>query len=210
MKKIVCIYLSVLVNVVATTVYAQEDVLNSQLKTAVTRLDAARTVEEWQETRNLFQRINTIYPSDWLSGYYLAYTNITLFFRSDDADARTKLIDEAGATINNLKRIKGLSKEARSEISTLNGYYYYALMSVDPQANGPKYSSNVIASYAEALKLNPENPRAILLNAYFQRNLSSFMGGTYATFDSDKAKAKELHGKEAKDSVLPHWWVEIR
>jgi hypothetical protein len=208
MKKFVCIYLSVLINVAASTVYAQEDALNRQLTTAVTSLDNARSTEELQEARNLFQRIHTVYPDDWTSCYYQAYINLTLSFRTN-GDAKQKLIEEAEADIDKLKRMKNVSKEARSEISTLNGYYYYALMSVDPQTNGPKYTSNVISSYAEALALNPQNPRAILLNAYFQRNLSSFMGRTYTDFESDKAKAKELYEQEDKTSVMPHWWVEI-
>ncbi|MDR1201946.1 MAG: hypothetical protein LBL58_10015 [Tannerellaceae bacterium] len=209
MKKFVCIYLSVFINVVATTVYAQEDALSQQLMTAVTRLDSAHSTEELQEARNLFQRIHTVYPDDWASCYYQAYININLFFRNNGPDVKQKLIEEAGANIDKLKRMKSLSKEVRSEISTLNGYYYYAIMSVDPQTNGPKYSNNVISSYAEALKLNPQNPRAILLNAYFQRNLSSFMGSTYAPFESDKTKAKELYEQEDKTSIMPHWWVEI-
>jgi hypothetical protein len=208
MKKFVCI-LSVLINVTASAVYAQEDALNRQLTIAVTSLDNAHSTEEWQEAHNLFQRIHTVYPGDWTSCYYQAYINLTLSFRTNDPDAKQKLIEEAGAGIDKLKRMKNVSKEARSEISTLNGYYYYALMSVAPQTNGPKYTSNVISSYAEALVLNPQNPRAILLNAYFQRNLSSFMGKTYASFKSDKAKAKELHEQEDKTSTMPHWWVEI-
>jgi hypothetical protein len=209
MKKFVCIYLSVLINVAASAVYAQEDAPGQQLTVAVASLNNARSTEEWQEARNLFQRIHTVYPDDWTSCYYQAYINLTLFFRANDPDAKQKLIEEAGAGVDKLKRMKNVSKEARSEISTLNGYYYYALMSVDPQTNGPKYTSNVISSYAEALALNPQNPRAILLNAYFQRNLSSFMGRTYAPFESDKAKAKELYEQEDKTSIMPHWWVEI-
>jgi hypothetical protein len=209
MKKFVCIYLSVLINVVASAVYAQEDAPVQQLTAAVTALDNARSAEEWQEARNLFQRIHTVYPDDWASCYYQAYINLTLFFLNNAPDAKQKLIEEAEANINKLKRMKNVSKEARSEISALNGYYYYALMSVNPQVNGPKYTSNVISSYAEARKLNPQNPRAILLNAYFQRSLSSFMGSAYADFDSDKAKAKELHEQEDKAQVMPHWWVEI-
>jgi tetratricopeptide (TPR) repeat protein len=210
MKKFVCIYLSVLINVAATTVYAQEDAPARQLMTAVTALDNARSAEELQEARNLFQRIHTVYPDDWASCYYQAYINITLFFMNKAPDVKQKLIEEAEANIDKLKRLKNVSTEARSEISTLNGYYYYALMSADPQTNGPKYTGNVISSYAEALKLNPQNPRAILLNAYFQRNLSSFTGSTYTAFESDKAKAKELHEQEDKSSIMPHWWVEIR
>jgi hypothetical protein len=209
MKTFACIYLSVLINVAASTAYAQEDAPVQQLTAAVAAVDNAHSPEELQEACNLFQRIHSVYPNDWASCYYQAYINITLFFMSNAPEAKQKRIEEAEANINNLKRLKNLTKEARSEISALNGYYYYALMSINPTINGPRYSINVISSYAEARKLNPQNPRAILLNAYFQRNLSSFMGNTYESFDSDKAKAKELHEQEDKTQVMPHWWVEI-
>jgi hypothetical protein len=203
-------YLSLFLTVAATAVYAQEDALNRQLTAAVASLDSVCSAADWQEARNRFQRIHTVYPADWVSCYYLAYTGISLFFAEGDAGAKQKLIEEAGATIDKLKRMKNLSEQIRSEICTLNGYYYYALMSVDPQVNGPRYTGRVVSLYAEALRLHPQNPRAILLNAYFQRNLSSFMGGAYASFESDKARAKELHEQEDKTSVAPRWWVEIR
>lgn len=209
MKKYVCIYLSVLIHVVAPTAYAQENAPAQQLTAAVTALDNARSIEELQEARNLFQRIHTVYPDDWASCYYQAYSNISLFFMNNVPDVKQKLIEEAEANVNDLKRMKNVSKEVRSEISALNGYYYYAIMSVDPQKNGPRYANHVGSSYAEALALNPQNPRAILLNAYFQRNLSAFMGGTYVSFENDKAKAKALHEQEDKTQVMPHWWVEI-
>jgi hypothetical protein len=209
MKKFVCVYLSVLIHVVAPAAYAQEDAPARQLTTAVAALDNARSSEELQEVCNLFQRIHTVYPDNWASCYYQAYVNITLFFRNNAPDVKQKLIEAAEANIDQLKRMKNVSKEIGSEIHTLNGYYYYAVMSADPQRNGPRYASHVISSYAEALKLNPQNPRAILLNAYFQRNLSSFMGGTYTSFESDKAKAKKLYEQEDKTQVMPHWWLEI-
>ncbi|MDH6303438.1 hypothetical protein M2459_000628 [Parabacteroides sp. PF5-5] len=211
MKKFVFIYVCIMaVSLVSTNTYAQNDVPQQQLAAAVSRLDTARTAKELQEVRNLFQRISINYPSDWMAAYYLAYTNINIFFREDNPATKKQLIEEARMYLDKIKREKGLSVEIRSEISTLSGYSYYALMSVDPQTNGPKYSSHVVSAYAEALKLNPNNPRAILLNAYFQQSLSSFMGGSYTSFESDKEKAKLLHEQEKKDTPIPHWWVEIK
>lgn len=211
MKKSVLIYACIMVACfVSKTTYAQNDILIQQMAVAVSRLDTVCTTKGLQEVRNLFQRISVNHPSDWMACYYLAYTNINLFFKDDNPTVKKQLIEEARIHIDKLKRIKNLPNDVRSEISTLNGYWYYALMSEDPQSNGPKYSSNVISSYAEALKLNPDNPRAIILNAYFQRNLSAFMGENYADFDSDKTRAKELHEKEDKNSLSPHWWVEIK
>jgi len=188
---------------------AQNDVLNRQLSMAVSRLDKAGTPEELKEVRNLFQRISLSNPSDWISPYYLAYTDINLFFRSNDGQLKNQFLEEAGEYLDKLKRMKGLSKDIRSEINTLQGYWYYAQMSVNPQVNGPKYSGNVISLYSEALKLNPGNPRAIILNAYFQQSLSSFTGGNYSSLSSDIERAKSLHEKEDKNTAFPHWLIEF-
>lgn len=183
--------------------------LTQQLTTAVARLDTARSAEEITEARALFQRISIGNPDDWAACYYIAYTDILLFFRSDDVAAKQQLLDEAAARLDKLKKMKGLSTAVRSEVNTLAGFRYYALMSLDPQANGPKYTPYAISSYAEALKQNPDNPRAILLNAYLQRSLAAFMGGAYQAFDSDKEKARILHSQEDASSFMPHWWLEI-
>ena len=52
-----------------------------------------------------------------------------------------------------------------SEIHTMQGMIYQALMSIDPATNGQLYGPKSNGALQTAIKLNPENPRPYYLQA---------------------------------------------
>lgn len=203
MKKNVLILVVLIIGLLS--VKAQQDVISQQLQIAVSRLDTTKSVDGLQEIRNLFERIQLNDTENWLPVYYKAYTDIRLFFVSQDES----WLEDAGKCLEELRKRKKLSDKERSEVQTLAGLLYYSYMSIDPAVNGPRYSNITIAAYAEALKLNPQNPRAIALNAFFRQSMGAFMGSGYPALQDDLAKARKIYTEENKATILPHWYMEF-
>lgn len=209
MKQIMIFILLFVITSSVSLAIAQEQSGKTALEQAVYQLDNARTPDEWKQARNLFERLSLADPSAWLPGYYLAYTDIELSFRTNEVQQKQYYLKEASDCLEKLKKMKMNDPKERSEVSTLRGYWYFAQMAIDPAQNGPKYAGIVTNLYGEALKLNPENPRAIYLNAVFQHSMASFMGGTYEKLNDDIQRAMKLFKVQTKDNTSPHWEVKI-
>ncbi|MDH6358084.1 hypothetical protein [Parabacteroides sp. PF5-9] len=186
----------------------QTTATSDPLATAVERLDQAQTPDDWKQTRILFERLASVNPEALLPTYYLAFIDIQLSFIVTDQKEKYQYLEEAETYLEKLKKTKLSDKAIRSEISTLKGYWYFAQMALNPAVNGPKYAGVITAAYSEALQQNPDNPRAIVLNAHFQQNMSNFTGGSYASFESDMKQAKTLFETIPVDPLLPHWGKE--
>lgn len=206
MKKLV-MYLIVLFVCSVWGIHAQIPSANSQLETAIALLDSAKSKTDMEQVRNRFERLRMVDAEAWLPCYYQAYTDIVLSFREETPERKLSYLEEARTCLDRLKRMKLMDMSARSEISTLSGYWYFAQMALNPAVNGPKYVGVITACYQEALKMNPENPRAIFLNAYFQKSMATFMNQTYASFEEDMQKARTLLNTQSQQTLYPHWGI---
>lgn len=178
---------------------------STPLETAVKQLDLAENVSDLKQVRLQFERLSVMDPTAWIPYYYLAYIDIELSFYVTDGKEKLQYLEESQTYLDKLKKMKITDPKELSEISTLRGYWYFAQMAINPATNGPRYSGVIINCYREALKLNPDNPRAIFLNAHFQQNMARFMGSSYPQFDKDIEKAQSLFENESTETVLPHW-----
>lgn len=177
----------------------------SPLQQAVTRLDSASTPAEWQQVRARFERLSLADDSGWLPCYYLAFTDIELFFRTSDEKEQTLYLEEAGRCLDRLKEMTVENPAERSEIVTLQGYWHYARVAANASENGPRYAGLVLSCFGEALKLNPENPRALLLNASFRQRMAAAMRQTYESYQAEIDRAAALLEQPVTPPQFPHW-----
>jgi len=148
------------------------------------------------------KRMSTMYPNEWIIYYYISLYEIQQTFSNLSAD-NEDILNDAMANINLLKRNKNADK---SEISTIEGYYYYAIIAKNPSKNGQIYYKNVLESYQKALKYNPENPRAQLLLLMFRLNMSRFTGNNEENnFYDNLLEIEEIFQKETNSYLKPSW-----
>ena len=169
------------------------------LEQIASKLNRPMPTVELRELRNQAERLCVNSSPDWLDYYYVAYADIELSFRTTNEQEKTQYLNDAQ---NYLSKI---ADGDRSEISTLQGYWYFALMALDPRVNGPKYASSIISCYEKALKINPDNPRAILLYAIFKNRMEKSMGGEYKELSSDIERAQKLFNAQDTLSKKPYW-----
>lgn len=171
------------------------------IKKTVAKMDTASSVADLQQCRNSFERIAMKYTNEWLAVYYIAYTDVQIVYVEVGNEKNQLNLDDAK---KQLEKLDKFTEADKSETNTLWGYYYMALVVMDPQTNGQKYTGDVIASFDKAKKLNPNNPRAIFWRAFYNEKLPSFMRSKMDYCD-ELAKAKELFAQEKKSWDKPYW-----
>lgn len=185
----------------ATNIAMVEGEYKAAMEKTLAQLDTVKSAKELLLCRNAFERISTKYPEEWLSLYYVAYTNIEAVYY-DKSAKNNSLILQNTETI--LDKLNNFASGDKSEMNTLWGYYYMAKIMLDPQAYGPKYSGDVIRYFKKAKEQNADNPRPIFLLAFFDQMLPSFMK-LNMDFCEEMAKAGKAYDKQEVEWNKPSW-----
>ena len=80
-------------------------------------------------------------------------------------------VDEAQRVIGKIEALKPQKTAERSDLATLHGFYYTALIVMNPQQNGPRYYRQALDNFDEALRLNPANAMAKQLQEQFRQGM---------------------------------------
>lgn len=180
---------------------SMDEVYTKGMENAITKMDTARTAHSIKQARNQFDRIAQKYSDQWLPVYYIAYSDLQMIFQNPKAEDNQTLLTEAKEKLNQLEKLKGVNK---SELSNLWGYYYNALIVIDPATNGAKYYGEVMSNYKTAIELDADNPRPVYLLAFFEQNLPSFLqsGKDYC---GELRKSEVLYNKEKNLTSEIRW-----
>lgn len=165
------------------------------------RMDSAKNTVEFQQCRNQFERISQKYDNEWLPLYYTVYCNLEMVYHNPKSEQNNAILADSKKILETLNTYKDTDI---SELNTLWGYYYTAIIMLDPQVNGQKYFNEVISSYEKAMKQNTENPRPIFLLALFEENLPDFIRSK-RDYCEEMNKTKELFVKQEKTIYKPYW-----
>ncbi|WMN05990.1 hypothetical protein QYS48_31220 [Marivirga arenosa] len=172
-------------------------------------LGNAESAAEFQSVANGFSRISQMNQDEWLPDYYtaLAYTNAGFILRGNPEE-QDKNYDIAVKTIQDCINRNG----ENAELIALKGYAMMGQLSVDPQTRGQQLSGLVMQTFGRALKLEPENPRAMSLMAQMQLGMSQFFGEGPEKACGIAKQSLEYFGKEeaqeTDNPLLPRWGKE--
>lgn len=147
------------------------------------------------------ERIAAAEKKQWLPSYYQALILITESFRATDATQRAQLV-QGGNTIISQKSTLGAS----SEWLVLKALSLTSELTADPMNLGQKLSPKIIDTYQQALKADPENPRAMSGLAEFQIQTKKFTGGNIDKEYKDLQKALSLYENDQhNEPFYPSW-----
>ncbi len=206
MKNLVII-ISFVLAFVCSSVYAQstDAIYEQAMSKAVAKLDSSYTIPALKQQKNQFDRISSKYTKEWLPVYYSVYCNVQSVYMNAKAENSVALLDEAKEKLSALEKFENTDK---SEVNTLWGYYFTALISLDPQNNGAKYFGQVMSYYKQAIAEDADNPRPVYLLAFFEKNLPPFMQQG-KDFCAELQKAEILYQAEETKTIAPHWGREF-
>jgi hypothetical protein len=171
------------------------------IRVELTKLDAAALADDYLLCRDQFALLARDNADEWLPVYYTAYCDIQMaYMHHPDAPA---LLEDARSI---LEKLDTLFTADRSEVHTLWGYYYTALIALD-KAAVPKYAMQAIDRYEKASALNPNNPRPVCLLAFFKQYMPPSMRSDREIAEG-KAAAEALFKNETPSLDKPYWGVE--
>lgn len=206
MKTLISKLVVIVAFVCATNVNAQNpNQFNVQLETTLRNInsdDAASVSKGMDELK----RIASQHPDTWLPTYYQTLFALQYAVRFPHDNHSSSFLEAAKTGIEAL-RTKPAADQ--SEVLTLNGFYYTALIVQNPAQNGQKYYMDAIASYKSAISANPANPRPRLLLYIFFENMSKATGKPSMNGPKDLDTIKQLFDQENKQGLQPKWGKEL-
>tara|TARA_R110000787_G_scaffold86285_2_gene183971 strand:+ start:12199 stop:12822 length:624 start_codon:yes stop_codon:yes gene_type:complete len=137
---------------------------------------------------NLFERIATAEPNEWLPSYYASYITIIDCFREKDEAKLKAQMDKALQFMNDAKSI---NKED-VELLLLDALWHTVWVAHDGTTYGMKYGGKVAAMYQEAMALEPNNPRVILNKAEWDIGGAKFFGQPIELYCNQIQKSIDL------------------
>ena len=152
-----------------------------------------KALDLWGENKpweavNLFERIATAEPDEWLPPFYASYIAIVQGFGEKD---EAKLKAQMDKALEYMNKAKTLSKD-NPEILIIDALWHTVWVAYDGATYGMRYGSKVSMLYQEALKLAPNNPRVIANNAEWNIGSARFFGNSLEPYCKDLQRAIDL------------------
>ena len=136
-------------------------------------LHAQQSQPTMEQQLAALQRLEAMQPDSIQPKYQQAVLLLgTVCSQPQDSKVQ-QYIDEAQCVIQRIEALQPTKATDRSDLATLYGFYYTALIVTNPQQNGPRYYRQALDSFDEALKLNPKNALAQMLQARFKEGMNS-------------------------------------
>ena len=180
-------------------VQAQANSTNKTLETAVMQFNQGNKNLNYQELYLQFEQLYTVNKTNWLIPYYAGMTrSIMCLLKLGDKDA---LANDALLWVGRAKSIM-----ANDEVYCAESLAYTAKMSVNPLLRWLTYEGKIKKSLSLAKKLNPNNPRAYVLEANIQQKIPYIFGGGCNSVKPLIEKAELCFNTQTKsNSVQPSW-----
>lgn len=178
---------------------------DADLQSLLPRIGSAKTSADYAMLASQFGSLAQSEPNRWEASYWSAHCYVLQAFSEKDSEKIDAVLDKAEPVVERL--IKAHPDEA--EFYVLMAMLNQARIGVSPMVRGMKYSGIASDNIEEALKLEPDNPRAWYLKAANVYHTPSMFGG-------GKEKAKPLFQTAAekfgtykpKSPYYPNWGKE--
>ena len=180
-------------------VQAQANSTNKTLETAVMQFNQANKNLNYQELYLQFEQLYSVNKTNWLIPYYAGMTrSIMCLLKMGDKDA---LANDALLWVGRAKSIM-----ANDEVYCAESLAYTAKMSVNPLLRWLTYEGKIKKSLSLAKKLNPNNPRAYVLEANIQQKIPYIFGGGCNSVKLLIEKAELCFNTQTKSNLVEPSW----
>jgi len=157
------------------------------------------------EASNLFERIATAEPDNWLPYYYVAQVNTLASFGEKDLQKLSVKLEKAKEFLDVAKAISPDNPELLIQEALINT----AWISFDGATYGMTLSQKNVQLYNRAMELAPNNPRVILSKAEWDMGTARYFGKDTAPYCKDVEKALELFATfNSEIPYYPSWGKE--
>ena len=153
-----------------------------------------------------FERIALAEKDKWLPYYYAGLGYIWSTHHLKDKVEIDKNLDKA---LSFVEKAFELSAD-NDEIITLQGYIYMMKVAVDPATRGPEFSGLAMQEFGRAVRINQDNPRALLLLGRMKMGTDQFFGNDITESCQMIARAAQMFvNQNSKSKLDPSWGQEM-
>ena len=172
---------------------------------SIENLFQAKTIPEYVEAANRFERISQIEKNEWLPLYYASYAYIMVSFQEPDPARKDEMLDQAQKFLD----LAFTLAPNESELYLLQGFLYPSRINIDPMARGMKYIGDMNKALDKALELNPDNPRVYFLRATMTLHTpEAFGGGATKALPLFQTAEEKFRIFKPKTVLSPDWGKE--
>jgi len=187
-------------------------ILLSSLATAQSRYESAvlkgksmlfadNDIAGYQNAANYFERIANKETDQWLPLYYQA---VALAFLSTNQESKEERESTLNKSLTLIEKAEQLAQN--SETLALKGFVQMLRLSVDPATRGQVLSPVILGLFEEALKLDDNNPRALLFKGQMLYGMAQFFGQGKEEACGYFGKAMAIFETDStQDSIFPTW-----
>lgn len=182
-----------------------QNTYESAMKENLKLFRSSENLVDMQNVANQFERIAHAEPLKWLPKYYTAYVQTIIAFQIQNPEEKMVYLDAAQIHLDNAFEIA----PEESELHTLQGMLYQAVIGVDPMKNGMEYSQKAAACFIKASEYDPGNPRPHYLQGISILNTPEQWGGGKEAAKPLLTKAAMLYESfNPETSISPNWGKE--
>ena len=181
---------------------AQSPNHNKALESAAMQFNQTNSPSSYTQLYLQFEQLYSVDKTNWLIPYYAGMTKALMcLLKMGERDA---LANDALLWITRAKSI-----EVNDEIYCAESLAYTAKLSVNPPLRWFTYEGKIKNSLSLAKKLNPNNPRAYILEANIQQKLPFIFGGGCKSAKPLIQKADLFFSNQTKaNSIEPSWGIQ--
>ncbi len=173
---------------------------------SIEKLFQAKTIPEYVEVANQFERISEIEKTEWLPLYYASYAYIMISFQEPENEKKDAYLDQAQKFLDHAKAIE----PNESELYMLQGFLYPSRINIDQINRGMTYMAEINKSLDKALALNANNPRVYYLRATMTFHMpEAYGGGAAKALPLYLAADEKFRVFKPKTTISPNWGKEI-
>jgi tetratricopeptide (TPR) repeat protein len=182
------------------------DAYQKAMSQSIEKLFQAKTIPEYVEIANQFERISQIEKAEWLPLYYASFSYIMISFQEAENAKKDQYLDQAQKYLDQAMAIE--SNE--SELYMLQGFLYPSRINIDPMARGMLYMGKMNESLDKALALNPDNPRVYYLRATMTYHMpEAYGGGAAKALPLYQTATEKFQIFKPKTELHPNWGKEL-
>lgn len=199
MKFIVVILFSFLF---LTLAKAGDDKYTNAMEKNISLIDSAKSLANFQNVTNNFERIASAEKSKWLPYYYASYCYAVSSFLDTTISIKDTYLDKADECINFADSLK----QDNSEIYALKGLISQMRLMVNPMERWQKYGPLANKYLKKAKELDPTNPRPdYLIGQSLLYTPVQFGGGKEVARPILQESMKKYESFKLENSISPDW-----
>lgn len=184
--------------VLLTTITFAQDQYNKGMQKAFQLWGEGKTAD----ASNMFERIASAEMDNWLPYYYVAQINTIVSFGEKDKEKLTQQLEKAQEYIDLAKAISPDNPEIMVQEAMTNT----AWIAFDGATYGMTLSGKVVALYAKAAEMAPDNPRVVFSKAEWDIGSAAYFGQDTAPYCKDVERSLELFANfKAESEFHPNW-----